>query len=900
MSPEFDALQKLLLSADPDYNALHATLFEVQQSLLGVELARARSVSRLALALRDYAEKRAGAADITVLVRQVIRSYGARLRVPLHLWKSLTTDGRQAGLRVVEEREDGTILLVADDWSPTWLSSASSIDVLGPRRFDELAAGNSALYAMAGFLSYQSEAQKAAITSCFFAPPGSTTLVTLPTSAGKSFCSLLPAWFDSGGGRLKGGTTLVVVPTVSLALDQAQQAERRFAGALNSKYSSHALTSATSREERADIREGVSNGTLPILYTSPEAIIHSELYDLCLEAAASGNLKRLVVDEAHLVQSWGAGFRTEFQFLATYRKKLLERSGGQLRTILLSATVSRECDDLLESLFSEPGNFNRIRGNRLRPEPSYWFDWAASPEIRQQRVIEALRNLPRPAILYVTQPLDAKNWRTALRQGHFRRLAVFTGETPTAQRDHLVRAWNANEIDIMIATSAFGLGVDKPDVRTIVHACLPESADRFYQEVGRSGRDGCSSTSLLCAAPGDDDLARGMTRSALIKSDKALDRWRGMQRTALFSANRGDELAIDANAAPFSKPDMQPSELNQEWNEHTLLLMQRAKLLEVLTTRDDNWAQNETGDRERSRESPKASEVGKSDGTSQAEERMKLGRLLVRLLRPDIIARHDRLEGAIEAARAAERSEISQTTQTLLHLVRLYSSDRPRQCLAYQFAGIYPGAALACGGCSYCRAASISPYAQPIPVDITIEAALKGRDDLQPNLVRALGGHRMWNVFWEGRRGTDRLKEMAPDLASFVTAGVRQVILPVEFLRDINWVSALITRLSETRPLPMYVVLSDEQLDDKSGQPVVGMPTLVLYPPSDADADYFHRRLQPYLTDQLRWQTIINIVHHALFLESKQGRFLDRVDGPAYSVGNLRALFEQAEEVVLL
>ena len=208
------------------------------------------------------------------------------------------------------------------------------------------------------------------------------------------------------------------------------------------------------------------------------------LYDTCLQAARSGTLNRLVIDEAHLVQTWGAAFRTDFQFLATYRRQLLAASGSALRTILLSATIERSCEELFQRLFAEAGRFNRVDGTRLRPEVSYWFDDAQNVELRRQHVLDALLHLPRPAIVYVARPLDADHWLQEVRRVGFKRAAVFSGATTSANRSQIIDSWNDDRLDLMIATSAFGLGVNKPDIRTVIHASLPENLDRSTKRWG--------------------------------------------------------------------------------------------------------------------------------------------------------------------------------------------------------------------------------------------------------------------------------------------------------------------------------------------------------------------------------------------------------------------------------
>src|SRR5262249_48814617 len=114
----------------------------------------------------------------------------------------------------------------------------------------------------------------------------------------------------------------------------------------------------------------------------------------------------------------------------------------------------------------------------------------------------------------------------------FSRLALFDGDTPDDQRRRIVDEWSKDELDVVVATSAFGLGVDKADVRTVIHCCVPEGVDRYYQEVGRGGRDGVACGSLVLYTQTDVEVARGMSAQKLISSEppffKGWGRWHKM------------------------------------------------------------------------------------------------------------------------------------------------------------------------------------------------------------------------------------------------------------------------------------------------------------------------------------------------------------------------------------
>ena len=195
----------------------------------------------------------------------------------------------------------------------------------------------------------------------------------------------------------------------------------------------------------------------------------------------------LAVDEAHIVASWGDDFRPHFQLLAGLRKRLVEeaQAGGHppARTVLASATITESTLRLLESLFGQPGPFLQVAAPVVRAEPVYWAARTASPQARADRVLEALRYLPRPAIVYTTlrdegaaRPgaLTPRRLERLSQRHGFKRMAVVDGGSPSSHREHVLRALRDDSqepasVDVVFATSAFGLGIDIPDIRTVVH-----------------------------------------------------------------------------------------------------------------------------------------------------------------------------------------------------------------------------------------------------------------------------------------------------------------------------------------------------------------------------------------------------------------------------------------------
>jgi ATP-dependent DNA helicase RecQ len=538
-------------------------------------------------------------ADLLPLIRQYLlretarRQQSVSLRVPSAPPWPGSSDWRNHGVTALS-LNDKSFLLTALPWHPDWLGAGDG-GVFGDSAVERVVRANAQcdidpfIGDATGHQHYSSPGQREAVRAAFLMPPRHTLMVNLPTGSGKSLVGYAPALVN----RQDGALTLFVVPTIALALDQERQLARYFkTGPYGNKPWPLAWHSGLPAEERSQVRSRLLDGTQRILLTSPEALVTS-LLSTVIEAGRAGMLRYLVVDEAHLVTQWGDDFRPGFQALAGVRNALLRLDpASPLRTLLLSATFTQETVEVLANLFGPPERVHMVSAVNLRPEPQYWVHGVPVGESRDDRVLEALRHAPRPFILYVTRRDEADRWLGTLRtRAQLRRVDCFHGSTPTATRQSILERWSTNKLDGVVATSAFGVGVDKADIRTVIHATVPETLDRFYQEVGRGGRDGRSSASLLVHTPSDWSLPERLAKPKIISDELGLNRWK-----ALYASRSGTDatglFGVDINAIPEHQKG--GNDYNVSWNMRTLLLMCRAGLIELDVTANDS--RTEEGD----------------------------------------------------------------------------------------------------------------------------------------------------------------------------------------------------------------------------------------------------------------------------------------------------------------
>jgi ATP-dependent DNA helicase RecQ len=330
---------------------------------------------------------------------------------------------------------------------------------------------------------------------------GHDVLAVLPTGAGKSAIYQVPA-------LLLDGPTLVVSPLIALQNDQIEGIEDSRAP------EAVAVNSAQRAAERKHAWEAVRRGDAEYLFLSPEQLASDEV----LDAVAELGVSLFVVDEAHCVSAWGHDFRPDYLRLAPVIERL-----GHPRVIALTATAALPVrTDIADRLGLR--EHREVLASFDRPNLRLGVDPLPNDEDRHQAVITRTRALTadpatRPGLVYVTSRKDAETYAEELAEEGVR-VAAYHAGMKAADRERVHEEFLNGALDAVVATSAFGMGIDKADLRFVLHASAPESLDTYYQQIGRAGRDGEPAEITLYHRP--RDLGRQKFLTAAKAPEQAL------------------------------------------------------------------------------------------------------------------------------------------------------------------------------------------------------------------------------------------------------------------------------------------------------------------------------------------------------------------------------------------
>ncbi len=443
------------------------------------------------------------------------------------------------------------------------------------RKKDYNLTTDSLIYSVTGFKQFKTMSQKMAVYGALNTPGGYTTLVSLPTGGGKSLITQMMAYQSDG-------LTVVVVPTISLADDQLIAAKQ----VIKRNTVEQEIFSYRSSVQIKPILNAIQNRTARLLFISPEALMNNQAFDNIIKVANKQHyMKNIVIDEAHIVVDWGASFRVDYQCLEAWRKRLL-LTNPDIKTILLSATFESKCVDVLKKLFSDGKRWIEVRCDALRHEPRYILLKENGYKNKDKKTIELVQKLPHPMIIYVARPDDAERIKKLLANHGIKNVCTYTGLTNNDLREQLLKGWKADKFEIMVATSAFGVGVDKPDVRTVLHLYVPQNPNAYYQELGRGGRDQLPCLSVMCIYADDLKFAFQRISKRVMTTEKIIGRWDSMYNNK-SSIRDGAIIHINTGVRPNYHDkdewdDRPVSDADMNWNIYVLLLFRRYDLIEIV------------------------------------------------------------------------------------------------------------------------------------------------------------------------------------------------------------------------------------------------------------------------------------------------------------------------------
>lgn len=312
---------------------------------------------------------------------------------------------------------------------------------------------------------------------------GRDTLAVLPTGGGKSICYQLPAIAAAG-------TAIVISPLIALMKDQVQQLRKR---GIQAAF----LASSQTTSDNNELLEAAVAGEYKLLYIAPERLLSEHF----LERLAALQISFLAVDEAHCISQWGHDFRPAYRHIAD-----IFRVMRRVPVIALTASATDEVKtDIRQQLgMKAPGIFLQ---SVARPNLIYEVQ---QPQSKLEALTLSLQERPGSGIVYCSSRKKTEDTALLLKRSGLNAQAYHAG-MPKLLRDKVQETWTLHTHQVMCATSAFGMGIDKPDVRTVIHLDIPASLEAYYQEAGRAGRDGAPATCILLA---DDNGINQLYRQA--------------------------------------------------------------------------------------------------------------------------------------------------------------------------------------------------------------------------------------------------------------------------------------------------------------------------------------------------------------------------------------------------
>ena len=304
---------------------------------------------------------------------------------------------------------------------------------------------------------------------------GEDTFALMPTGGGKSICFQVPA-------MMKEGICLVISPLVALMKDQVANLQKRNIKAI-------ALTGGIKSDEMIDLLDNCQFGNYKFLYFSPERLQS----DWILERIKNLPINLIAIDEAHCVSQWGHDFRPAYLKISALKKHF-----PKVPFLALTATATPK---VKESIINELGLQNpKIFEKSFARENIAYMVFEVEDKLF--RIEQILKKNPQPSIIYVRNRKSCLDISSQLQSLGFK-ATYYHGGFTSKEKDKNMQLWMNEEAQVIVATNAFGMGIDKANVKTVIHIQLPENLENYYQEAGRAGRNGEKAFAVLLTSPSD-------------------------------------------------------------------------------------------------------------------------------------------------------------------------------------------------------------------------------------------------------------------------------------------------------------------------------------------------------------------------------------------------------------
>lgn len=450
-----------------------------------------------------------------------------------------------------------------------------------------------------GIQSYKSFGQKFSLSQAANAHPGDCSIINLPTGSGKT----LIGWFTHLSIKYS-GVTVLVLPTIGLEQDQYERAKNYFQK-VNPEVSVRVLYSANFETQKNQVIQEIEEGRNLFLILSPDYFEHLHINKALKKCARKGNLKNILIDEGHMIQEWGLDFRPKFLSMIYSIKLLFEISKTAKKDIpkvfIFSGTFDQTSLIFLRKSFDFAERIIFLGSSYIRRE--------LNPNVIKHNypsfdllVKDLLFITPKPAIIY-TDRTKIKTDTSGTAINLFNNLCeemglkfteIFTGNSDNEHRKSVIEKFSGKycvncfdvnknctihmyslDTSVVVATKAFGLGIDVDNVRSIIHIGLPQNIHEYYQQLGRGGRDGHSTLCLLFYNEKDENDYKNITHK-ILTWENILLRWKKM-----FEGTVNGDIKVDINTIPTKLTNVPTQQkANQEYNLETLNFLMLSGLIE--------------------------------------------------------------------------------------------------------------------------------------------------------------------------------------------------------------------------------------------------------------------------------------------------------------------------------